>query len=184
MGRKRAVDKLPQAARERVREKLADGAESLDQVRTSVGAEFPGVKVPGITSLHREKERIERWAERSRQAKLITDAWLEKLGNAPESQIGKMLQESLRLLAFHATEQLQDDRDAGEAIDVKAFAAVARSFLAIENAARISAERERELIAEGERRATEKIGKAGRSIGLTADQARKLRAELGGASAK
>ena len=86
------------------------------------------------------------------------------------------------MLVLQATEQLQDDRDDGHPLDIKAVAVASRSFLAIENGARISAERERELIAEGERRATERIGKAGRAIGLTAEKARELRAQLGGAA--
>lgn len=182
MGRKSAVGQLPSSVRDRVREKLADGAETLEGVRRTVGEEFPGVKVPGTTSLHRERKSIERWAQRAAEAKLITQQWVEQLGDNPESDIGKMVQETLRLLAFHASGQLQDEQDAGEPLDIKALANLSRSYLAIENAARISAERERQLIAEGERRVLERLGTAAKNTGLTREKAKALRAELGGAS--
>lgn len=188
MGRKSAVGQLPSDVRERVREKLADGAETLEGVRRTVGEEFPGVTIPGTTSLHRERKNIERWAQRAAEARLITQEWISKLGDSPESEIGKMLQEALRLLAFDAASQLQEPEidEQGNALpmDIKALAALSRSYLAIENAARISAERERELIAEGERRAMERMGAAAKKAGLSREDAKRLRAELGGAQTK
>lgn len=181
MPRKSAVSKLPKEARDSIRERLADGSETLAQVRDGVAAEFPGVDVPGTTSLHREQQRIKAWAKRAAEAKSIQEAWFDTIGKNPESQAGKMLQETLRILIFYAGEKMQESHEADEPIDVKALAALSRSYLAIENGARISAERERELIAEGERRAGNKAEAVGRQLGLTAEAAKKLRLQLGGA---
>ncbi|ROH88633.1 DUF3486 family protein [Stagnimonas aquatica] len=178
MGRKSKVDRLPPDLRERVKEQLADGGPTLDEIREQIAA--ADVEPPTISSLHRAQQKLRRWADRAREAKAIQEAWIQELGSNPESQVGKLLQETLRLLAYQAADDMREASDAGNPIDVKAFAAISRSFLAIENGARISAERERELIAEGERRARERIDKAGRAVGLTAEQANRLRKELGG----
>lgn len=181
MGRKSTIDRLPKDVREQAREQLGDGGPTLSEVRDHIAA--AGAEPPTISALHRERQKILKWAERARQAREIADVWASELGSNPESKAGKMLQETLRLLAFHAADEMAEQRDAGEPIDVKAFSALARSFLAIENGARISQERERELIAEGERRAAGKAEKTARSMGMTADQAKQLRLQLGGAGA-
>lgn len=179
MGRKSTIDRLPPDVREKVREQLGDGGPTLEEVRESVAA--TGAEPPTISALHRERQKVLEWIEQARQAREIAEVWTREAGS--ESNIGKVLQESLRLLAFHAAGEMSKQRAEDKPIDVKAFAALSRSFLAIENAARISAERERELIAEGERRAAGKAEKTARSMGMTAEQAKQLRRELGGAGA-
>lgn len=179
MGRKSTIDRLPKDVREQVREQLGDGGPTLSEVRDHIAAS--GSEPPTISALHRERQKVLQWIEQAKQAREIAEVWTKEAGS--ESNIGKVLQEALRLLAFHAAGEMQQLRTEGEPIDVKAFSALSRSFLAIENAARISAERERELIAEGERRAAGKAEKTARSMGMTADQAKQLRLELGGSGA-
>lgn len=163
MGRKSTIDRLPKDVREQTREQLGDDGPTLEEVRDGIAA--TGVEPPTISALHRQRLKIRKWAERARLAREIADVWIQEAGSKPESQNGKLLQETLRLLAIQAADQMQDEKDSGEPIDVKAFAALSRSYLAIENAARISAERERELIAEGERRALEKAEKVAKEAG-------------------
>lgn len=162
MGRKSAVDKLPPDAREHVREQLADGAASLDEVKASLAAEHPDAPPIGTTSLWREQQKIKAWAERAKRADAVVKAWLDAGGQRPEGQLGKLLQETLRMLAFQATDAMSADAET-DGIDIKAFGILSRSYLAIENAARISAEREQQLKEQGAKEALDKAEAAAKA---------------------
>lgn len=74
------------------------------------------------SAVNRYDLKMREVGERLRQSRQVAEMWIGKLGAAPQGQIGHLINEILRTLAFDMTLQLQDD--AAVAIDAEARAGV------------------------------------------------------------
>ncbi|WP_369798557.1 phage protein Gp27 family protein [Desulfuromonas sp. TF] len=118
--------------------------------------------------------------ERLRQSREVADRWINKLGAAPQGQVGNLINEILRTLSFDVTLFMQED-----AIDKETAPAVvgmlkdlALTTMRLEKAANLNVEREREIRKQTLEDAAEKVGDAAIQRGLTKEDAQFWREQV------
>ncbi|MFW9644003.1 DUF3486 family protein [Vibrio parahaemolyticus] len=132
------------------------------------------------TGFNRYAKRMEEMGQRLRQSREIAEVWVSKLGDAPTSDVGKLLQEFVRTMAFDTSMKMMEasEGEEGEVISPKALGQLALVVQRIETAAMSSMKREKEIRAAYAAEAAEKTEAVAKKAGLTADTVKMLKAEL------
>ncbi|EKO3713588.1 DUF3486 family protein [Vibrio metschnikovii] len=99
------------------------------------------------TGFNRYAKRMEDLGQRLRQSREVAEVWVSKLGEAPTSDVGKLLQEFVRTMAFDTSMKMmeQSEGEEGEVISPKALGQLALVVQRIETAAMSSMKREKEI---------------------------------------
>lgn len=153
MPRPSKIDQLPDEVRDALNGWLRDPAITQEEAteRTNQLLEAVGHPVRVSKSgVNRYSLRMEQVGERLRQSRQVAEMWIGKLGAVPQGQMGHLINEILRTLAFDMSLQLQDDAVA--AIDPEARAGVismlkelSLSVMRLERAASENVKREAEI---------------------------------------
>ncbi|EOB9552184.1 DUF3486 family protein [Vibrio vulnificus] len=132
------------------------------------------------TGFNRYAKRMEEMGQRLRQSREIAEVWVSKLGDAPTSDVGKLLQEFVRTMAFDTSMKMMEasEGEEGEVISPKALGQLALAVQRIESASMTSMKREKEIRAAYAAEAAEKTEAVAKKAGLTADTVKMLKAEL------
>lgn len=132
------------------------------------------------TGFNRYAKRMEEMGQRLRQSREVAEVWVSKLGDAPTSDVGKLLQEFVRTMAFDTSMKMMEasEGEDGEVISPKALGQLALVVQRIETAAMSSMKREKEIRAAYAAEAAEKTEAVAKKAGLTADTVKMLKAEL------
>ncbi|PNP31905.1 hypothetical protein AL534_014695 [Vibrio cholerae] len=125
------------------------------------------------TGFNRYAKRMEDMGQRLRQSREVAEVWVSKLGEAPTSDVGKLLQEFVRTMAFDTSMKMmeQSDGEDGEVISPKALGQLALVVQRIETAAMTSMKREKEIRAAFAAEAAEAAEKIVKQAGISADTA-------------
>ncbi|MDN2661740.1 DUF3486 family protein, partial [Neptunomonas sp. CHC150] len=98
-------------------------------------AGLPKEAKPSYTSLNRYARRMEDMGARLRQSREVAEVWTTKLGEAPTSDVGKLLQEFVRTMAFETSMTMMESAaEKDEVIPPKALAQLALVIQRIEQA--------------------------------------------------
>lgn len=179
-GRKRRtrsnIDKLPQDILQRLRELLADprctqlGVVAQINALLAAGGHEERVSKSG---LNRYAVRMEQVGAKIRQGREIAEMWVGQLGNAPQGQLGSLVNELIRNLAFEAALGFAEGTDP---IPPKALKELAVAAKELEKAASENEERQRKIKAEARREALEaaaaRVEEAAQEKGLSEEQVR------------
>lgn len=132
------------------------------------------------TGFNRYAKRMEEMGQRLRQSREVAEVWVSKLGDAPTSDVGKLLQEFVRTMAFDTSMKMMEasEGEDGEVISPKALGQLALVVQRIETAAMSSMKREKEIRAAYAAEAAEKTEAVAKKAGLTAETVKMLKAEL------
>ncbi|MCO7025092.1 DUF3486 family protein [Vibrio paracholerae] len=132
------------------------------------------------TGFNRYAKRMEEMGQRLRQSREVAEVWVSKLGDAPASDVGKLLQEFVRTMAFDTSMKMMEasEGEDGEVISPKALGQLALVVQRIETAAMSSMKREKEIRAAYAAEAAEKTEAVAKKAGLTAETVKMLKAEL------
>lgn len=132
------------------------------------------------TGFNRYAKRMEDLGQRLRQSREVAEVWVSKLGEAPTSDVGKLLQEFVRTMAFDTSMKMmeQSEGEEGEVISPKALGQLALVVQRIETASMTSMKREKEIRAAYAAEAAEKTEAVAKKAGLTAETVKMLKAEL------
>lgn len=142
-GKPSKIDQLPDDLRDRLHELLRGGMSQqaiLDQIN-KLCAEA-GSDTISRSGLSRYATRMEQIGSRIRESREIAEVWVAKLGTAPTSDIGKLLQEIVRTLAF---DMMMTASESGQPMEPKALNQMALAMTRIEQAAMASHKRETEI---------------------------------------
>ncbi|EOW9149851.1 DUF3486 family protein [Vibrio cholerae] len=132
------------------------------------------------TGFNRYAKRMEDMGQRLRQSREVAEVWVSKLGEAPTSDVGKLLQEFVRTMAFDTSMKMmeQSDGEDGEAISPKALGQLALVVQRIETAAMTSMKREKEIRAAFAAEAAEAAEKIVKQAGISADTATDIKNQI------
>lgn len=101
---------------------------------------------PSRTSFNRYAKRMENMGARIRQAREVAEVWTAKLGDAPTSELGKLLQEFVRTMAFEtSSHMMEQSEEKQEPIPPKALAQLALVIQRIEQSSMVSHKVEQEV---------------------------------------
>ncbi|EMG1418340.1 DUF3486 family protein [Vibrio cholerae] len=133
------------------------------------------------TGFNRYAKKMEDMGQRLRQSREVAEVWVSKLGEAPTSDVGKLLQEFVRTMAFETSMKMMEaaEGEEGEVISPKALGQLALVVQRIETAAMTSMKREKEIrdaLLEEQRQKLEKLES---KAGVTKETLSTIREALG-----
>ncbi|MEG0010370.1 MAG: DUF3486 family protein [Aeromonas sp.] len=132
------------------------------------------------TGLNRYFKRMELAGSRMAEARATAEVWTSKLGQAPTSEVGKLLQEFVRTMAFETSMKMMDasDGEEGKMIDPKSLSQLALVIQRVEQAAMTSHKVEKEIRAAFAAEAADKAETIVKQAGLTAETASEIRRQI------
>ncbi|EKY3318488.1 TPA: DUF3486 family protein [Vibrio cholerae] len=132
------------------------------------------------TGFNRYAKRMEEMGQRLRQSREVAEVWVSKLGEAPTSDVGKLLQEFVRTMAFETSMKMMEaaEGEEGEVISPKALGQLALVVQRIETAAMTSMKREKEIRAAFAAEAAEAAEKIVKQAGISADTATDIKNQI------
>ncbi|WP_111745595.1 phage protein Gp27 family protein [Salinisphaera orenii] len=144
MGRKSSIKAKPPEVKATIDELIEGGRHTLDEILAIVRerhAEAYGADAaPSRAALGRYRASVEQQMAAVRESRDIADVWAQKLGNEPESDVGKVVLEIIRTLAYRAGADLMTGE--GE-VDARQLSQLARVMQQVEDAGRLSLAREK-----------------------------------------
>ena len=179
-GRRSKVQLLPEQIKTQLDEMLRDGRLEQQEILAVINTAIESRGLPdevklSKSGLNRYATRMEGVGSRIRQAREVAETWTAKLGNAPTSEVGKLLQEVVRTMAFDTGMSMSES---GEPVEPKALSQLALAIQRIEQAAMASHKREKEIRKVFAEEAAEAAETVAKQQGLTADGVRALKAEI------
>ena len=178
MVRKSSIDTLPQRYREVLNEMLRDPAvtqlEATKRLNTMLEEDDREERVYK-SSVNRYSQRMDAIGEKMRQSRQIADMWIGKLGNQPQGQVGKLLNEFTRTMAFETALQMSEDK---EPPHPKLLKELSLAIKHLEEAASTNEKREREIRRQMAEEAATAVDEAAKQQGLTADSVAQIKAQI------
>lgn len=176
-GRPSKIDLLPEAIRDQLHALLRDKRHTQEDIRAAVNELIDEAGLPddlkiSRTGLNRYASRMETLGAKIREGREIADVWVSRLGSAPTSDIGKLLQEFVKSLAFETTMSLSESESV---VEPKALAQLALVAARIEQAAMMSTKREKEIRAAFAAEAATETEKMVKQAGLTEEAAANIK---------
>lgn len=182
MPRKSSIETLPPDILEQLQAMLRDPrCIQLDIVAriNAVLAEKGHEDRVSKSSLNRYSLRMDRVGEKLQQSRAMAEMWIAKLGAQPQGQVGHLINEILRTLAFDMSLQLQDISDP-EAMPgvVEMLKDLSLTMMRLEKAASDNVKREKEIRDQAKQEAANEAGKALANRGMTADGVEEIKKRI------
>ena len=137
MGRKSSITRMDPRIRDAVDGAIRDGRATIAEIVAIVNG--MGGKI-SLSAMGRYKQAAEGQMQRYREAQEVAKVWIGRLEADPDGDVGRLLPEMLRAVAFQSLSTLGDD---GEAVDSKEIALLARAIKDAAGATKTSVEVER-----------------------------------------
>lgn len=168
MARKSSIQELDPRIREAVDQAIREGRATIDDIValiTQLGGEV------SRSAVGRYKQRAENQMQKYREAQEVAKVWIGKLQADPEGDIGRLLAEMLRTVAFQSI----GDMEAASPMDMMLLAKALKDMA---GADKLTAERILKVRQDAAREAAEKVSAIGKAKGLSADTVAELRREI------
>ncbi|STN86256.1 DUF3486 family protein [Escherichia coli] len=173
-GRLSKVDLLPDSIREQLHQMLREKRHTQEEIREAINALIDEHNLPGEmqlsrTGLNRYASRMEKVGAKIRASREMAEVWAAKLGSAPTSDVGRLLMEFVKTLAFETSMSMAED---DKPVAPKALGQLALVAQRLEAAAMTSHKREkaiRDAFAQEMAEKTEELVRAGGLSGGAAD---------------
>lgn len=174
------IAKLDPAIKAEVDKAIREGRATLDdivQLIKGMGAEASKSAV-GRYAVNAKKQM-----ETYRQAQEVSKVWVQQIGEAPEGDVGRLVVELVRMLAFKSISAMGEEEKGLEPEDLM-FLAKAMKDLAGADKTAIDREINRQALQRQVKAAAEVVTKVAKKNGLTADAVQTIRAEILGIKVK
>ncbi|EFI6122579.1 TPA: DUF3486 family protein [Escherichia coli] len=173
-GRLSKVDLLPDSIREQLHQMLREKRHTQEEIREAINALIDEHNLPeemqlSRTGLNRYAIRMEKVGAKIRASREMAEVWAAKLGSAPTSDVGKLLMEFVKTLAFETSMWMAED---DKPVAPKALGQLALVAQRLEAAAMTSHKREkaiRDAFAQEMAEKTEELVRTGGLSGGAAD---------------
>lgn len=178
-GRASKVDLLPPNIKTQLAMMLRDKQYSQTEILAEINdlirdCGLPDTALLSKTGLNRYASRMEKMGAKIRQGREMAEIWAKQFGDAPQSDIGKMLMEMVKNIAFETSLGLSEDGTA----DPKSIALLSSAIQRLEQAESLSYERERKIRKEVAQLAAETAEKVVTQAGLSADTVRTIKEQI------
>lgn len=141
-----SIDRLDPKIKTRVDALLKQGNLTLDGILDQIRVAFPQAEPPSRSALGRYSQKFEEIGKRMRESREVARVWAERLGQEPEGDIGKLVMELLRTMAFDATLEMSEPGEDGKVqLDPKAINALALAMQRLEAAGKWNLQREQAM---------------------------------------
>ena len=167
-GRASKVDLLPPNIKTQLAMMLRDKHLSQAQILEEINAMIRDCGLDDSyqlsrTGLNRYASRMEQMASKIRNAREVAEIWTKQFGEAPQSDIGKLLMEIVKNLAFETSIGMSENGKA----EPKDLALLSSAIQRLEQAESLSFKREQAIRQETIKRAAEAVEEAGKQQGVS-----------------
>lgn len=176
MPRPSTIELLPADIKDQLHELLRDPRISQLDATAQINAilEQTGIdERVSKSAVNRYAIKMEEVGAKLRQSREMANMWIGKLGAAPQGQVGKLINEIIRTMAFDTAMHMSEEAVPAEP---KMLAQLALAVQRLESAANMNEERDkkiREQAAQQEREeAAERVTEAAQARGMSADEAK------------
>ncbi len=172
-----SIDRLPEDIRTQLQELLRDPRVTQLEATRRINAilEEQGNLPLSKSSVNRYAVRMDKIGARIRQSREVAQMWIGKLGAEPQGEVGKLLNEMVRNLAFEATTEMLD----GEApIEPKMLKDLAIAIERLERAASENVSREKEIRKRAIEEAAATVEETAKQSGVSADTIKIIRRDV------
>jgi len=168
MGQKSSIDKLPKKLRDKLTEMLQNPAVTQAEIVDAINAEA-GEPLISKSSMNRYAQKMKHFTEKNRQAKEIADAYIEKYGSENRQNLGKVINQQMRVAIFDLMGEFEEiladpETKSVEAADI--LYKISRGLKELEQAEKLNAERTQHIRQEALADAAEIVEKEAKSAGL------------------
>jgi len=174
MGRLSTVSRLDPRIRETVDRLVRGGRTSIDQIVGKL-EELLGEEAPSRSSVGRYVKSTREQMERYREAQELAKVWIGKIEEDPEGDVGRLLSEMLKTVAF---QQLANSDGDKPAVTTKEVAMLAGAFRDLQAGDKMSLERQLKIRQEVARAAAEKAVEISRKGGMSKAVQDEIRREI------
>lgn len=182
-GRPSKIEQLPDQVKAFLDSALRDNqytqSEILDEVNTQL--DQLGEDKISRSGLNRYATRMEQIGKRMRETNAVADAWVSRLGDKPTGQVGNLLIQMTRSMAFDfalsAQEQENEDGDQ-EPVSLGMLKDLALTVQRLEKASMDSLKREKEIRKAFAEEAATTAEQAAKAAGLTPDTVKTIKNEI------
>ncbi len=145
--RKSKVNLLPEDIRQALNVFIRSGDMTQKDIRAEINKMIDEAGLPedaklSRTGFNRYAKRMEEMGQKIKEAREVAEVWAAKLGEAPTSELGKLLQDAVRTLSFETSMSMLES---GKVTDPKALNQLALVSARIEQAAMTSHKVEKEI---------------------------------------
>lgn len=184
-GRLSKVDLLPDSIREQLHQMLREKRHTQEEIREAINALIDEHNLPeemqlSRTGLNRYAIRMEKVGAKIRASREMAEVWAAKLGSAPTSDVGKLLMEFVKTLAFETSMSMAED---DKPVAPKALGQLALVAQRLEAAAMTSHKREKAIRDAFAQEMAEKTEELVRMGGLSGGAADTIKRDILGISA-
>ncbi|EAY6136515.1 DUF3486 family protein [Salmonella enterica subsp. enterica serovar Reading] len=184
-GRLSKVDLLPDSIREQLHQMLREKRHTQEEIREAINALIDEHNLPedmqlSRTGLNRYASRMEKVGAKIRASREMAEAWAARLGAAPTSDVGKLLMEFVKTLAFETSMSMAEE---DKPIAPKALGQLALVAQRLEAAAMTSHKREKAIRDAFAQEMAEKTEELVRTGGLSGSAADTIKRDILGISA-
>jgi hypothetical protein len=180
MGQKSAVDRLPEKLRIKLLEMLREPAITQAEIVDAINAEA-GDTLLSRSSVNRYAQKMKKFSEKTRQAREVADAYLERVGADSRNKLGKIVNEQIRLAAFDLMSEIEEIKESPE-IDAVAITdillKVSKSLRELEAAEKLNAERTENIRKAALTEAAAAVEQTAKSNGLTVETIEKIKKQI------
>lgn len=175
MSRPSTIDTLPADILERLQELLRDPRVTQLDVTARINAALVerGEEPISKSAVNRYSKKMDLVGERLRQSRAVAEMWIGKIGATPQGQMGHLINEILRTLAFDMSMSLQDEavaavnaEDRAGVIDM--LKNLSLSVVRLERAASENVKREAEIRKQAQAQAAEAVEAEAKRQGASA----------------
>jgi len=176
MGRQSSINQLPDDIREKLQDLLRDPRvtqlDATRQINAILEAEGHPERVTK-SAVNRYDLEMRDAGKKLQQSREIAKMWIGKLGAAPQGQVGNLVNEILRTLAFDLSLKLQDAELTEESIPgvIDQVKALALAVQRLEASSTLNVKREAEIRKQALEDAAKAVGEAASAQGMDATQA-------------
>lgn len=132
------------------------------------------------SAVNRYAVRMERVGEKLRQSRAVAEMWIGKLGATPQGQVGHLVNEMLRTLAFDLSIRLQDGELTKESMPgvIDMLKNLSLSIMRLERAASENVKREEEIRRKAREESAETAAKIARQGGMSKETVEAIKAGI------
>lgn len=127
------------------------------------------------SAVNRYSMKMEEVGARLKQSREVAAMWIGKLGNAPQGQVGKLLNEIIRTLAFDTAMHMSEG---DEPVAPKLLSQLALAVQRLESAANMNADLEKRIREETAKEAAEAVDKITKRGGLSSKMVNDIKSAI------
>ncbi|MEO5332143.1 MAG: DUF3486 family protein [Magnetococcus sp. YQC-5] len=133
MGRQSTMTRLPREIQDEISRMIREGGYTLDEIRAHLAT--LGTATPSRSALGRYRKSMDDRLALAREAREVAAVWVEKLGSDPQGDVGRLLVEMLRTVAFQSVSAMGEGEAAVKPSDVGTLARALRDLATADKSA-------------------------------------------------